>query len=113
MLGEIEAFRCWRVLGDYLASVNGVIWLPDAPMTGEDVDLHNYNGVHAFKTMEQLELNYGSYEGFAVGRVKLWGTIVEHETGYRAQYARPVSIVSAPPLCKERIEANYGLKAAS
>jgi hypothetical protein len=31
--------------------------------------------------------------GIALGRVALWGRIVEHELGYRAEYAYPSAIV--------------------
>lgn len=31
-------------------------------------------------------------EGFAIGTVKMWGDVVEHETGYRAEFAKLNSI---------------------
>ena len=30
---------------------------------------------------------------YIVGAVHLWGRIIEHETGYRAQYARPLALM--------------------
>ena len=36
--------------------------------------------------------------GMVVGQVALWGTVIEHERGYRAQYAYPALIDLAPPM---------------
>lgn len=66
-------------------------------------------GVHALKSeadmiarrdldWERYRHQYGSYDrhyrpGFrAWGPVKLWGRVIEHEIGYRAQYAYPASL---------------------
>lgn len=92
VVGEVEAWRCWQVVGDYLASCNGVIWLPDQPMRGDGVDINNGSGVHAFKDFDAAKAYAAGYGLMAVGVVHLWGTVVEHETGYRAEFGRPVSI---------------------
>lgn len=112
VLGEVEAYRCWLVLGDYLASMNGVIWLPSDPMSGAGVDTYNTSGVHAFKYRKDADGYRTVSDERVVGIVKLWGTIVEHETGYRAEFARPVKILSASSQEKKtRICARYGLEA--
>lgn len=64
-------------------------------------------GIHAFKTLDAALAYVGAkvpYVGYpflrpvegrvciAVGRVSLWGRVVEHEGGYRAQYAYPYAI---------------------
>ena len=49
-------------------------------------------GIYAFKTKEQLlhETDAVFHKVRIVyGEINLWGTIIEHETGYRAQYAYP------------------------
>jgi hypothetical protein len=66
-----------------------------------------YAGVYSFKDREraQSEFNSGVIElkrypthadyntvGLALGSVKLWGEIVEHEYGYRASFAKPASL---------------------
>lgn len=38
-----------------------------------------------------LGMNYPEDRQIVVGRVHLWGDIVEHADGYRAQFARPIS----------------------
>lgn len=94
VLGEIEAFRCWQVAGDFLLSMNGFVWLPGEPMTGENVGVDNTNGVHAFKAIDGARyFSQGCEYPTAIGRVWLWGDIIEHEEGYRAQYAKPLEIL--------------------
>lgn len=88
VIGEVIAFRCWRVAGDYLLSMNGAVWLPDQPMVGAGVDVYNSCGVHAFKTLDDALRYTGQGWICAIGEVRLWGTIVEHKTGYRGEKAR-------------------------
>lgn len=99
--GEIIAMRCWWADGDLLRSIyrRDVEWLPDGPMYG---DVTAGFGVHAFKHVDDL-LAY-AYESLSytcrectpayliTGKVALWGEIVEHEKGYRAEYAKIISI---------------------
>lgn len=114
VIGEVEAFRCWWVVGRYLASMRGTIWLPDSPMRGEGVDVGNSCGVHAFKSLEDARSYAGLRHTCAVGRVRLWGVIVEHETGYRAEYGRPAEILEliGPDVSEDRkrdLIEHYGL----
>jgi hypothetical protein len=49
-------------------------------------------GVYAAKNIEHLRQL--GYEGRGIrGEVHLWGTVVEHELGWRAQFAYPKSLV--------------------
>lgn len=50
-------------------------------------------GIFAFKTLEQT-LDSGFLQHF-VGKVALWGEVAEHEKGYRAQYAYPLTLIEA------------------
>lgn len=95
-LGEIVGYRVWlRCSGhQYLTSVRGkngerVIWPPNEPMTGTPSD-GGHDGVHAWKTMRGV-LEYTGGWGI-IGRVKLWGEVVEHEDGYRAEFGRVYAI---------------------
>lgn len=94
VLGEIEGFRAWRIFNGCLVSLCvDDVWLPGEPMTATDVNEDNTNGAHAFKTLTQA-INYaGPHEPFAVGRVKLWGQIIEHAFGYRAEFSKPIEIL--------------------
>lgn len=106
-LGEIVAWRAWRVkYGFIMSTYVDEGWLPGEPMEG-DVDAGA--GVHAWKSPHKA-LTYlmqftggdgASVEAMAIGRVALWGTVVEHERGYRAQYAKPLSFDQIVGFCKE------------
>jgi hypothetical protein len=54
-------------------------------------------GIYAMKDTENLESWGGTYDNPSllrvVGRVSLWGKVLQHELGYRAEYAYPVSFV--------------------
>jgi hypothetical protein len=45
-------------------------------------------GIYALKTIKLDFFDYGPWKTIS-GQVYLWGLIVEHELGYRAQYAYP------------------------
>ena len=52
-------------------------------------------GVYAARTVEHL--HQCGYKKFGIhGEVYLWGTVVEHERGWRAQFAYPKSLVLQP-----------------
>jgi hypothetical protein len=49
-------------------------------------------GVYAAKSLEHLRKN--RYDRCGIyGEVSLWGTVVEHERGWRAQFAYPKSLI--------------------
>ena len=109
--GEVMARRCWRVVNDRLYSTyrREHEWIPGVPMTG---DVRHEYGVHAFKEDDSLreyifqnrifdDINITLTDSgwakakrtpFAVGSIALWGEIVEHERGYRAEFAKIASI---------------------
>jgi hypothetical protein len=47
------------------------------------------------------------YERHVIGAVALWGRVVEHETGYRAQHARPVALLEG--YGAQRVADRYGV----
>jgi hypothetical protein len=78
----------------YLQSVTaGTIWLPGEVMIGV-VGEHDNRGVHAFKTrtgaVQFLVASRGAE--LAYGSIRLWGDVIEHENGYRAERGRLLSI---------------------
>jgi hypothetical protein len=97
--GEVIAWRCWRIVGtNLLASVYiDYVWLAGMPSEG---DVNDGYGVFAFKTRhdacrlmrDRFADEYGY--GIVMGQVRLWGEIIEHERGYRAQYAEVETIDS-------------------
>jgi hypothetical protein len=111
--GEIIAFRAWSVLNGKLRSMaaefdwepNGIpLWhkrmVSDQPKTVDQpaVPYKSPNGVdeemagfHAFKSMRDVKFEYppcDADDAVVYGQVKLWGTVYEHQYGYRAEYAR-------------------------
>lgn len=86
--GEIVAFRAWRLKAGLLQSMAAeTLWGPDEPMAGEVKSL----GVHAFKRQADACNYAASYppNPIVIGRIQLWGEVVEHEHGYRAEFGRP------------------------
>lgn len=118
--GEITGHRLWLVLSDLrLCSLaHYFLWKPGATIEG-DVDKvvldriflpSIYGGTYSFRTAKKCEreveiqgitevdfpnsnyFNQGAIYGIAIGTIKCWGEVVEHEHGYRAQYAKLTSI---------------------
>lgn len=49
-------------------------------------------GIYGYKS-EKLAINADHLsKGIVLGRVALWGNVIEHKFGYRAQYAYPLSV---------------------
>jgi hypothetical protein len=103
--GPIIAWRLWKIRQDgILLSVSAnAAWPTGAPMQGEPDSAgewggNNRYGIYAMKTRELLTGHaYG--RDCLVGQVALWGRVVEHQHGYRAEYAYPVMVdleVKAP-----------------
>lgn len=88
--GEIRAWRCWRLHHGFLRSATAqAVWAPGEVMTG-DVSVA---GVHAWKTQSKaLEYGLEGNSPIIFGEVDLWGEVVEHEDGYRAEFAAIVTL---------------------
>lgn len=110
--GEIIAYRAWSVFNGKLRSMaaefdwepNGVPlwhkWIASSKtkMNRPTVPYRSPNGVdeemagfHAFKSMRDVEFEYppcDADDAVVYGQVKLWGTVYEHQFGYRAEFAK-------------------------
>ena len=115
-ISPITAYRAWQWDANGLRSLNGERWLPGQPLaascrvdaigsiaglskaTHNPAELPYFSctcGVYAARTIEHLR--QCSYKKFGVhGEVYLWGKVVEHERGWRAQFAYPRTFVVAP-----------------
>jgi hypothetical protein len=103
-----------------------VAWHPGQVHIAKDFTDHD-NGIFALKTMEQAEavrLHY-AYDDFmnvmglysralppcyVVGAVSLWGDVIEHEDGYRAQFAQIKSLDSfydVDPMTQRELHERY------
>lgn len=92
-VGEIVGWRCW-VASDFqsqsprlLSCHTKTLWVPGEPMKG-DVKAQ---GVHAWNDRGFAEEYAHNYGPAVIGSVALWGDVVEHKNGYRAEFARPAS----------------------
>lgn len=97
IVGEVLAYRAWMLLGPYIASGMGEIWMPGQPIHGAGCDLTGSAGVHAFKRYEHAAEYFAHYPGsphYIVGVVRLWGVVVEHRDGYRGEFAMPERFIS-------------------
>ena len=115
-ISPIVGYRAWRWKATGLQSLNGSPWLPGRPLvarcgppgggtiaslaeTGHSPDelphLDCTCGVYAAKNLEHLrEIDYARFG--IHGEVYLWGTVVEHRLGWRAQFAYPKSLFLPP-----------------
>jgi hypothetical protein len=91
--GEIIGYRAWYVTRDGLLQSMFAEhrWQPGRAEEGDT----EWWGIHAFKTSRQAFRSYHCYSidgPVAFGTVALWGDVVEHEGGFRAQWGAVNSI---------------------
>jgi hypothetical protein len=100
-VGEIIAYRAWRVMrpgwrrsgDDRLHSVlmKDYVWHPGEPASG-DIRTH---GIYSFRDVVRSRQDYWysvGTEPLLFGKIKIWGEVVEHEAGYRSQFAKIISL---------------------
>jgi len=116
-VGEITAYRAWRVIeptglqkaDDRLHSVyvQGYVWSLDEPAHG-DVRTH---GIYSFRDVIRSREDYGYALGMVgpllFGKVKIWGEIVEHEAGYRSEFAKIVRLDYGDPELLQKFRIIY------
>jgi hypothetical protein len=109
-ISPVVGYRVWQWNPTGLRSLNGEPWLPGRPVEArcrivpaasqvrvvdspdEAPDRNCTCGVYAAKNVEHLrQLGYASYG--VCGEVYLWGTVVEHRLGWRAQFAYPKNLI--------------------
>jgi hypothetical protein len=114
--GEIIAYRAWRVMvpgwfrngDDRLHSVfrQDYVWHPDEPASG-DVREH---GIYSFRNVIRSRDDYGYGPGdgpLLFGKIKIWGEVVEHEAGYRSEFAKIMSLDFGDPELLEKFRKIY------
>jgi hypothetical protein len=104
-VSPIVAYRAWKLGPCGLqSSSNGEFWHPNQTFQAVcKINRHTPPhsdcscGIYAAKSFDELEraMWYAELEGVC-GEVYLWGTIVEHNLGWRAQFAYPKTLVVGP-----------------
>jgi hypothetical protein len=114
-IGEIIAYRAWRVIDrtwlgdddDRLRSVymEHYVWHPDKPARG-DVREH---GIYSFRHVIRCNADYSCIVtgNLLFGKVKIWGEIVEHELGYRSEFAKIISLDYGDPELLDKFRKIY------
>jgi len=100
-ISPIVAYRTWQWDALGLRSLNEEQWFPGEPLAATCRANHGCQrspcptctcGVYAAKNFDHLRrigyANYGIH-----GETYLWGMVVEHTLGYRAQFAYPKNLV--------------------
>jgi hypothetical protein len=112
-ISPIIGYRVWKWDAAGLKSLNGEPWLPQrrlaatcrvstfGTVVGRAEAAHGACdapqvdcacGIYASRSLDHLRS--AGYERYGIhGEVHLWGTVVEHEFGWRAQYAYPKSFL--------------------
>jgi len=110
----IIGYRMWRLKPDdgtvWLQSiyVDSCLWPQLDPLRAEcrcgTPGLAHTCGIYAWEVPLR-----DPYPGIAVGEVALWGEVHTHTLGYRAEFARPVSINGAPGLLSRVAAYQYDI----
>jgi hypothetical protein len=103
-VSPVVAYRGWLLGPRGLMSLNGEFWHPNQKLQAvckRPVIRHTPPhgrcscGIYAAKSLDQLRA-IGYAEQGVHGEVYLWGTVVEHKLGWRAQFAYPKTLVVGP-----------------
>lgn len=99
-ISPIVAYRVWQWDSLGLKSLNNEQWFPGCALEANTARCRKEHaaptdgctcGVYAARNLVHLqEIGYARYG--VHGEVYLWGTVVEHQLGWRAQYAYPKSL---------------------
>jgi len=98
----ILAYRLWEWGADGLRSLNAVPWIAGQPLVArcgvrrhEPPGAECICGVYASKSLDSLR-SMRLWDCGVRGEVLLWGTVVEHQEGWRGQFAYPKSLHLPP-----------------
>jgi len=102
---SIKAYRLWRYDGAHLRSWGMMDCYWEKPVLKAHCYTKNQHrksppvkscscGIYAFKKLNEAIINYllGTHDCI-IGEVNLWGKIIEHADGYRAEYAQVEQIL--------------------
>lgn len=103
--GPVVGYRIWRLYRNaddlFLAAISRAdVWPAGMPLHAGKPQPAGGVGAWALRGPEDLKpdaynrdpIAGGRFVCFLTGRVALWGKVIEHEKGYRAEYAYPLTI---------------------
>jgi len=103
-ISPIVGYRVWQWDAIGLKSLNNEQWFPSLALEASTARCGKEHaapsdgcrcGIYAAKNFQHLvEIGYAQYG--VHGEVYLWGAVVEHRLGWRAQYAYPKTLVLPP-----------------
>jgi hypothetical protein len=94
--GEIIGWRVWRLYDGLLHStIVAYTWRPGVFERSEAKEGGSRNfGYHAFRDKEQAEREAAAHwSPIVIGSVAMWGEVIEHQYGWRSEYAAVRSII--------------------
>jgi hypothetical protein len=94
--GEIIGWRVWKLFNGLLHStIVAYTWRPGVFERSEAKEGGPCNfGYHAFRDKEQAEREAATHwSPIVVGSVAMWGEVIEHQHGWRSEYAAVRSII--------------------
>jgi hypothetical protein len=94
--GEIIGWRVWKLFNGLLHStIVAYTWRPGVFERSEAKEGGPCNfGYHAFRDKEQAEREAATHwSPIVVGSIAMWGEVIEHEYGWRSEYAAVRSII--------------------
>lgn len=102
----VVAWRAWAVVPDGLAALhNDAVWRPGAATRATCARGHRAPdpacscGLYAVRSARALtDYAFDLATGVVIGRVRLWGRIVEATAGYRAELGYPDALFALRPL---------------
>ena len=100
-VSPIVGYRAWNWDSAGVRSLNGKRWFAGRALTAQCPTIDHETpadgcscGVYAAKNYQHLQkIVPHSVDSVVHGEVYLWGKVVEHDLGYRAQFAYPKSFV--------------------
>jgi hypothetical protein len=108
LISPIIGYRIWGWDAIGLTSLNGNRWSPKKPLTAvcrasgarcahHAPQMNCACGIYAAKSLDALRRTGNTCRGIC-GEVILWGTVVEHVFGWRAELAYPKTFVVLPEM---------------
>jgi hypothetical protein len=110
----LVGWRGWTMYHPGFLASGNIVWLPgerneavcSAGGDHEAPQLGCSCGIYAF-SQPYLVKEQGYYRQDLLGEVSLWGKVIEHERGYRAQYAYPKQLYITPHTDRGKLQLAY------